>query len=318
MNQRQASLGFILVTIFLDVLGIGPVARQASSVFDSFWNSEWVVPVRSLGVEAHRDELERQYQPIRRKLADARSIERFKLDPADRGPAIAALLPRMHPGTSRVHTDAPDLESSAHHMPGAIRQLIGTTRTELLITNAYIIPDTAAVDALRAITARGARIRVLTNSLSSHDVPAVNSHYKQWRRPLIEAGVELHETRSDAAIQSSLADTPPTRAGFMGLHVKAMVVDRERTFIGSMNLDPRSAAINSEMGVVIESPPLAAQLADGMDRDMGPDNAWRVSLEPDGSLRWRAGDQILSTQPARNFWQRVEDVLFMAFPRDLY
>jgi len=171
---------------------------------------------------------------------------------------------------------------------------------------------------MREQTARGVKIRMLTNSLASHDVPAVNSHYKQWRKPLLEAGVDLHEMRADAAVQSLLADTPPTRAEFMGLHVKAMVIDRERVFVGSMNLDPRSWEVNSEMGVVVDSPGLAQALARAMERDMQPENAWRVTLDAQGQVRWTAGDTTLTSQPARSFWQRVEDVIFMAFPRDLY
>jgi hypothetical protein len=72
------------------------------------------------------------------------------------------------------------------------------------------------------------------------------------------------------------------------------------------------------MGVVIESEGLAQALARAMERDMEPRNAWRVTLGPDGEPRWTAGDQVLTTQPARGFWQRVQDVIFMAFPRDLY
>ena len=69
----------------------------------------------------------------------------------------------------------------------------------------------------------------------------------------------------------------------MGLHVKAMVIDRERVFIGSMNLDPRSAQINSEMGVIVDSPALAEELARAMERDMAPENAWRVTLDAGGA-----------------------------------
>jgi putative cardiolipin synthase len=159
---------------------------------------------------------------------------------------------------------------------------------------------------------------VLTNSLASHDVPAVNSHYKKWRKPLLESGVKLYEMRQDAAIQSEVADTPPTRAGFMGLHVKAFVVDRQRAYIGSMNLDPRSVNINSEMGVVIESPALAEALARLMERDMRPENAWNVQFGPDGKVRWVSGDQVLTRQPARDQWQRIQDVFFMLFPSDQY
>ena len=93
----------------------------------------------------------------------------------------------------------------------------------------------------------------------------------------------------------------------MGLHSKALVVDRRRLYIGSMNFDPRSANINTEMGVFIDSPGLAAALAGLIERDMLPANSWRVEAADDGTR-----------QPARNFWQRVLDVIFMAFPRDLY
>jgi putative cardiolipin synthase len=124
--------------------------------------------------------------------------------------------------------------------------------------------------------------------------------------------------RHDADLQSSLADTAPNEGEFVGLHVKAAVIDRQRVFVGSMNLDPRSQNINSEMGVVIESPSLAAELAEAMEHDLSPKNAWRVYLNEDGEVRWVAAGEELSWQPARSFWQRIEDIVFMAFPRDLY
>jgi putative cardiolipin synthase len=302
----------------LDVLGIGAVARQASGVFDRFWNSEWVVPVKALEIPATPEDLKLSRAPARKKLEAAKSLARFPIDHHDWSAALAELPDRMHVGTSRVHTDTPDPDALNHHMPEAIRNLIGGATREVLITNAYIIPGESAVKRMREQTARGVKIRMLTNSLASHDVPAVNSHYKQWRKPLLEAGVDLHEMRADAAVQPLLADTPPTRAEFMGLHVKAIVIDRERVFIGSMNLDPRSWEINSEMGVVVDSPGLAQALARAMERDMQPENAWRVTLDAQGQVRWTAGDTTLTSQPARSFWQRVEDVIFMAFPRDLY
>jgi putative cardiolipin synthase len=302
----------------LDVLGIGPIARQSSGVFDRFWNSEWVVPVKALGIASTREDLRREYAPVRRKLAAAPSLEHFPLDRQDWSAALAALPAQMHGGTSRVHTDTPDGDALNHHMPRAIRELVGSAQREVLVTNAYIIPDETSIQQIKMHVARGVTFRILTNSLASHDVPAVNSHYKQWRKPLLEAGVDLYETRSDAAVQPLLADTAPTQAKFMGLHIKAMVIDRERVFIGSMNLDPRSVQINSEMGVIVESPGLARELAGAMERDMAQENAWHVTLDADGRVRWTAGDDVRRMQPARNIWQRVQDVLFMASPRDLY
>ncbi|MGB3427287.1 MAG: phospholipase D family protein [Burkholderiaceae bacterium] len=302
----------------LDVLGVGPVARQASDVFDRFWNSEWVVPVKALGAASGAEPLAATFERMQRKLAASEALARFPLDPQDWQSTFEALVDELHAGVSRVHTDAPDADALNHHMPDAFRGLIGSAQREVLITNAYIIPGEHALERMRQQTKRGIRIRMLTNSLASHDVPAVNSHYKQWRKPLLEAGIDLYEMRSDAAVQVLLADTPPTRAEFVGLHVKAMVVDRERVFIGSMNLDPRSWGINSEMGVIVDSPGLAEALARAMERDMEPENAWRVALDASGQVQWSAGDRVLSSQPARSFWQRVQDTIFMAFPRDLY
>jgi cardiolipin synthase C len=302
----------------LDVLGVGPTARQASGVFDRFWNSGWVVPVKALGMASTREDLRRESVPVRAKLAAAPSLERFPLERQDWSTALAKLPGQMHAGTSLVHTDTPEGDVLNHHMPRAIRSLVGGAQREVLITNAYIIPDETSVQELRATTARGVKVRMLTNSLASHDVPAVNSHYKQWRKPLLEAGVDLYEMRPNAAVQPLLADTPPTKAHFMGLHAKAMVIDRKRVFIGSMNLDPRSAEINSEMGVIVDSPGLAGELARAMERDMAKENAWRVTLDSAGRVRWTSGDEVLTTQPARNFRQRIEDVIFMGFPRDLY
>jgi putative cardiolipin synthase len=104
----------------------------------------------------------------------------------------------------------------------------------------------------------------------------------------------------------------------MSMHTKAMVVDRKRVFIGSMNLDPRSYQINSEMGIVIESPDLSKKLAGIMERGISPENSWRIEIDPEGDLRWVSGSQILTRQPARSFMQRVKDVFFMLSPKDLY
>lgn len=104
----------------------------------------------------------------------------------------------------------------------------------------------------------------------------------------------------------------------MGLHSKGMAVDRERVYIGSMNFDPRSANITSEMGVFIDSSGLAGELAKVIERDMHLSNSWRVDLDSEGTLTWTNDRETVTRQPARSWWQRVQDVFFMMFPRDLY
>jgi putative cardiolipin synthase len=302
----------------LDVLGIGPIARQTSAVFDSFWNSAWVLPVAALGIETTAPEREQARARLLNELADMHSLERFPIERQDWSSEFAELSGQLHIGTSAVYSDVPTDTELQHRMLEVVHQLASTARSELLITNAYIIPGDRGVKAMDDLSKRGVEIRVLTNSLASHDVPAVNSHYKQWRKPLIESGVELYELRHDAAIQPLVADTAPTQAEFMGLHVKSMVVDRKRAYIGSMNLDPRSVDINSEMGAVIESASLAEELASQMQRDMRPENAWQVRFNEDGKLRWVSGETVLTSQPARSQWQRIQDMFFMLFPADQY
>jgi putative cardiolipin synthase len=302
----------------LDVLGIGPIARQASGVFDAFWNSEWVLPASALDIEATPVAAAHARTELQARLRAMKSLQRFPVEPQDWTREFDALGERLKPGTSEILTDVPKAGEIGQDMIAAVRELMASAERELLIINAYIIPYDQGIGILRELADGGARVRILTNSLASHDVPAVNSHYKKRRRDILEASAELYEMRHDAAIRSAVADTPPVSAKFMGLHSKAMVVDRRRSYIGSMNFDPRSAAINTEMGAVIDSPELAEELARLIERDMQPENSWQVQLTEAGKLQWVSSDAVVTRQPARNWWQRVQDVFFMMFPAYLY
>ncbi|KPK55876.1 MAG: hypothetical protein AMS22_03095 [Thiotrichales bacterium SG8_50] len=302
----------------LDVLGIGPVARQSSTVFDAYWNSAWVMPVSALEIAISPDEQTAARAKLVRVLSEEQRLTRFPLEPQSWSTEFDALATRLHPGTSEVHADLPKGGAIEQVMLGRIHSMLDSAQDELLIVNAYIIPTDRGITKLGALKKRGAKMKILTNSLASHDVPAVNSHYKQWRKPILKAGAELYEMRHDAEIQSLVSDTAPTRAKFMGLHSKAMVVDRKHVYIGSMNYDPRSALFNTEMGVFVNSRGLGDALAELIERDIQPANSWRVELDEDGELRWVHDKEVVTTQPARNWWQRVEDVIFRAFPKEYY
>ncbi len=303
----------------LDVLGVGPVARQASQVFDRYWNSDWVraipktVPASEIPAEG---ELSRS--AIKDMMANP-SLVAIEAHRTDWTAQIAGLPGLLAAGRSQVHTDSPSRSAETHnHMPDAIRALMRSAKSELLITNAYIIPDANLMADLQELGGRGVKVSILTNSLASHDVPAVNSHYEKWREPILATGAQLFELRPDAEMRGELAEIAPLRAEFVGLHTKAMVIDRQRAFIGSMNLDPRSEILNSEMGVIVDSPPLAEKLAERMLRDMDGANSWQVVRANDDALRWRSRAGELTSQPARSFSQRIQNVIFKAFPVDLY
>lgn len=302
----------------LDVLGIGPVARQASAVFDAYWNSEWALPASALKQDVDPTAHESGRRRLTEAITNLPALERFPVEPQSWSTQLEALRERMHVGSSKVYSDMPENGQIHHQMAEVMYGLTDSAQREVLMVNAYIIPGERALAGLKALKERDVEIRILTNSLASHDVPAVNSHYKQSRRRILEVSTALYEQRSDAAFQATIADTPPTRAQFVGLHSKAMVVDRERSYIGSMNFDPRSAEINSEMGVIIESRGLGEALANVIERDMLPENSWQVKVDGGGALTWTNDRETVKRQPARSFWQRVQDVVFMAFPKSLY
>jgi putative cardiolipin synthase len=173
------------------------------------------------------------------------------------------------------------------------------------------------MNAARDLVQQGVKIKILTNSLASQDVPAVNSHYDPWRKAILDTGIELYEVRPDAATKAQ-TDTPPIVSGFIGLHSKASVVDRTRVYIGSFNLDPRARDYNAEMGVLIDSPDIAEELAKLAEELMQPENSWQVKLNDEGKLIWQSSDDIRTRQPAKSIWQRVMDVFFKLFPRKYF
>ncbi|MEJ2385718.1 MAG: phospholipase D family protein, partial [Xanthomonadales bacterium] len=229
----------------LDVLGFGDIARQSNGMFDSFWNSEWVTSAENLDTETDPEFVKAAWQSILEKNRNAEDLEAFGVEPADWSEILVRLRAESHPGTSELIYDEATQDAIAQNVASRLFGLLGLAQSELLITNAYVIPGQRGIDFIQSLTDRGVTVRLLTNSLASHDVPAVNSHYKAWRDDLIEAGVDLYELRADAAIKS-LVEVPPVQGAFVGLHTKAFVVVREYAFVGSMNFDPRSANINTE------------------------------------------------------------------------
>ena len=232
--------------------------------------------------------------------------------------ALNGLLQDLRPGTSQMLSDHLDEQTVEHEMAASVRTLMLSAQKELLIINAYVIPDDGLLEIFRTLHERGVSVRILTNSLATEDVAAVNSHYKSWRRRLLAAGVDLHELRADAAVKSTLVGTPPTKSQHIGLHTKCLSVDRQSIFVGSMNLDPRSKSLNTEMGVTIHSPVLAQELASFTEQMLLPVNSWQLAVDAQGDLTWSDDKESVRRQPAQGTWQRVEDEFFMMLPSSLY
>lgn len=284
-----------------DLLLIGPAVASTSTIFDSFWNAPATIPLRSL----HR---RRPRTPKGAKHSRMHSGERF----AARTHAIAArnqFIDQFASGGIHLHwsrslrvvSDPPEKAStpeSARDRPGwllyDINTLLYATQRESLMMAPYFVPGISGTLLLTGQVRRGMRVRVLTNSLAATDVTLVHAGYFKYRKRLLAHGVQLHELRPEHH------DARHRTIGSRGasLHSKAFVIDGRRGFVGSFNLDPRSARLNTEMGVVFDDDGLAAELTDFFNAGVQPKTAWEVMLTGNGQLRWHGyGGEIWKHEP---------------------
>jgi putative cardiolipin synthase len=295
---------------------LGDAATASSEIFDHFWNSERVFPAAAFVEDPSWESIEAVRAAELGELRDNDDVRAFPIDRRDWSDGLGSLVDRMSPGTATVEFDRLIAETRMPSQDGVVRlaEVVEQARHEVLIVNAYIIPGERMMEILREANERGVRVRMLTNSLASNDVPAVTAKYKKYRRPLLEAGVELYEFRADPEIQPGIVDTDPVEARFAGFHTKAAVVDRETVYIGSLNLDPRSIDLNTEMGMIVASPGLAEEVAAIAERDMAPANSWRVRMDENGDLSWESSAGIVTRQPANGGWQRFQAWIFKVLP----
>ena len=300
----------------LDMVVIGDAAAESSEIFDHFWNSDRVIPATAFVEEVSWETIAEERKEGLAELQATDELAGFPVTRRDWTEELAVLVDRMSPGTSTLEYDRLIDETDEHTFDAVLGlvDLVEQAQREVLIVNAYIIPGERMMEIFRNAADRGVRVRVLTNSLASNDVPAVTAKYKKYRKPLIEAGVELYEFSAHPEIQAGIVDTDPVKAKFAGLHTKALVVDRESVYIGSLNLDPRSIRLNTEMGMIVTSPALAEEVAAIAERDMAPANSWRVRLDENGKLLWESAEGTVTRQPAQSGWQRVQAWFFKIVP----
>lgn len=270
----------------LDVLAAGPVAEEVSSVFDRYWNSELAYPASQLSRGAlSPGRLQELRVGLQRRASEARSSpygRRIRHSTLFRDLTAGELV--LHWGRAQVFADEPeklldDPADRSTHMGPRLRPVADAVSQELLIFSPYFVPGPQGVDWLVSLEERGVRVRVLTNSLASNDVGIVHAGYSKYRPALLRGGIELHEAKAQP-------ERPSGDHGGVGssssasLHAKTFVFDRERLFVGSLNLDPRSAALNTEMGIVFHSPALARAVSDWADANLDA-VAYELGPDPD-------------------------------------
>ena len=302
-----------------DLLGAGPVVGELQGTFDSFWNSEWTVALSEL---AHADAPgaaaahARAREVVRAEfVGDARFAQRVGYDHAEWIAALERLRAGMHPGRAHVLHDLADIaeRDAASVMGKAWERVLTQSGGDVLIATAYLVPDAELLDDIRTHTSAGGRVRILTNSYESTNQPLAHAGYQASRRDLLDAGAELYELRADAW-DHVVHRSPGSRATRFGLHAKSAVFGDHLVLVGSMNLDPRSMKLNTELGVLVESRELAAQVRRQLERELAARNAWRVTEGPDGRLCWTTAGRHRCSEPIPTALERLAQWLRSLLP----
>jgi putative cardiolipin synthase len=295
----------------LDMAMAGPIVKDLSASFDRFWNSAWAVPA---GAVVDQRATAQDFQAMQTRLNERVAAAGYPYPIEERIAELRARIVEIRDGfiwgKGRVLADDPARVSGddgGQVLKHAVLEQLTDAKQEVLIESPYFILLESGMAQVRALVARGIKVRVLTNSTATNDVLPAQAGYANTRKALLEAGVELYELRPDSNMKREWSMVAGrSRAS---LHAKALVIDRKTVFIGSFNIDPRSNVINTEIGVLIESPEVARQLSDFMDDGVKPGSAFRLTLDPDGDLLWTAetnGKKLqFDTEPETTLWHRV-------------
>ncbi len=293
----------------VDAIAIGPIVDEVSQSFDSYWNSGssydadlFLGPPAEQSLQSTADAARQTavgagYQKAIQEnaLTDQIAAHDLKFEWSE----ITLFADDPAKGLGEVEGEDLIVERLIEFAQGS--------ETSLDLVSAYFIPGERGADILEGLAKSGVKVRVLTNSLDATDVMPVHAAYMRYRDGLLNSGVELLELR---ALRQEHRDRslPEILAGSAsGLHAKVFGSDGKRVFIGSYNLDPRSARLNTEMGLLVESPAIAASLADQLNR---PEFAYRVELADTGEVIWLQEEKdgtvtVHTTEPETSSFQRA-------------
>lgn len=306
----------------LEMLIVGEVVPEIAASFDNFWNSEMSVPMEAFNIKAKDEKLEKWLALMddivsgERQSAYANAIDSPFLN------RIISGEKKVVPADADLYYDEPEKllvsrnDDEFRTLESAVERRLQRAEKEVVIITPYLVPRDLKFRYLKQAHDRGVRVIIITNSLSSTNHVAVHSAYAPHRKAMLEAGAELYELKVDEVPSKSRKSLRPER---VTLHTKAVIVDREHLFIGSMNFDPRSLELNTEIGLFINSPELAQSYYDLVIRDR-PRFTYKVQLSDKGALQWHYNykdeQRVLTKEPDTGFGRRFKSGFYGLLPID--
>ena len=307
----------------VDAMLVGQAVDDISHSFDEYWNYSYAYPVKqivnpaqySLRFKGLKEQLKQHYEEI--------TVQNY-LDLSNRSNDFDNWLShhiQLDWVKAEVVKDSPDkIQAKAkkeQHLNFQMIKHLEKPDTSVDIISAYFVPQKDGEKRLTELAKENVQVRVLTNSFKANDVALVHAFYAKYRKNLLKNGVELYEflpVLSDEELNKSNVElSQKAKVNLKGLsrsslHAKLMALDEKQVFIGSFNFDPRSANLNTEIGVIINSPPLARAVHQTMDSNLKK-YAYKVVLNADQKLNWQRqtpqGIQTLTKEPKMKWWQKA-------------
>ena len=298
--------------IDFDAIAAGPIVREISDSFDTYWNHELAVPMNAFYEDVDPDEQAQFRQEIERRMEESgHSVYGDAVNKVMMQQRLNGIADPFIADARAIFDDPQKLmeKVSDEHkiVTNEIAAALDSATAEIILFTPYLIPGEKGMELVEKIRARGVRVVVVTNSLASNNHTPVHSAYASYRKRLLAAGVELWEARGDAA--EEVQDDGSKTLENLTLHTKGIMIDRRFAFVGSLNLDPRSFDLNSEMGVMIDSEAMAAVLAERVTIRL-PEMAYRLRLNDNNKITWHAtidGQQVVETKdPQTSGWKRFQ------------
>ena len=319
---RSATSNFV----DLDVLIVGPVVGQLASIFDVYWNSPQAYPVEAiLGESADREEARRNFDHLVDDGEQMRSVVLPQSDILGYGPIsddLDAGRLGLVWGTAVAFADQPGkvMATSAEMARSMSAQMnvmdrVMESKSEVVISSPYLIPGSIGVQAFGDLRKRNVKVTILTNSFAANDVPLAHAGYARYRVDLLRTGIDIYELSPTRIQRNERLMLPGTSLG--RLHAKTAVIDQAMVYIGSVNLDPRSENLNTELGLFARCPELAKEVIRVINISK-LQSSYRLRFARDGqSLEWLAtdgnGEVVLSQEPEVTPFMRLETILLAPF-----
>jgi len=291
VGDEYFEAGDDVLIVDLDALAIGPVVGDVSRNFDRYWASDSAYPaqgiVAPIGASASTALVE-----AAAKVEQSAAADEYRAVLAE-SPLVRELLTNGMPfewSTVRMVSDDPakglGVETADQLLWTRLKAATTPPKLAFRLLSPYFVPGEQGTAELAAMARRGVKVQILTNSLESTDVVPVHAGYAKRRKALLEAGVTLYEAKRESSEPTQTRGVGGSKGSSgSSLHAKTFAIDDTQVFVGSFNFDPRSARLNTEMGFVIDSPPLAARIAEGFAMRI-PERTYQVRLASDGSLEW--------------------------------